>query len=193
MAAVQLQRWQFTVDEYHELARLGFFGPDGGEDARVELIDGEIVVMSPIGRKHSTCVNQFAKRIGRLIGDELLMSVQNPILLGDNAEPQPDLVVARDHGPDGPKIVPADVLLLIEVADSTLLYDRNVKLPLYAAAGIPEVWIADLNGGRILRYADPRGGRYQDTAQARHGETLASLTLPAITIVVDDVLPTGGG
>ncbi len=189
--AIEVQRWLFTVEDYHKLGRDGFFGEDGGEDARLELIEGEIVVMSPIGGKHTHCINQFNRRLVRLVGDGFLVSVQNPVRLANDTEPQPDLAVVRDRDYGDRNPGPGDVLLLVEVSDSTLRYDRDVKLPLYAAAGIPEVWLADFKGARLLRFSDPRDGRYQAIAEARRGETLTSLALPAVAIAAADVLPTG--
>jgi Uma2 family endonuclease len=186
--AVQMQHWRFSVEDYHRMAEIGIFGEDGGEDARVELIEGEIVVMSPIGGKHAHTTNQFNRRLVRQVGDDFVVSVQNPIRLTDYSEPQPDLAVIRDRDYRGETPPAADVLLVIEVSDTTLSNDRNVKVPLYAAAGIPEAWIADLKGGRIVRFSEPREGRYQVVAHARRGETMASLVLPTISIAVDDVI-----
>jgi Uma2 family endonuclease len=188
MMAVQLQRWRFTVEDYHRMGEAGIFGEDGGEDARVELIEGEIVVMSPIGDPHVGCINSYNELLVGIPGKTWIVSIQNPIRLSNHSEPQPDIVlIRRDYGGGVPGAT--EVFLVIEVSDTTLRYDRNVKLPLYAAAGILEVWSTDLNGGRIVRFSDPRDGRYQAVAYARRGETMASLVLPAITIAVDDVMP----
>ena len=181
---VQVERWLFTVDEYERMGEAGILG----EDDRVELIAGEIVKMSPIGSHHVFCVNQLTRIVSRQIGDDAILSVQNPIRLGAYAEPQPDLAILRPRD-DYAQSLPtaADVLLLIEVADTSLVYDRDVKLPLYAAALIPEVWIADVARWGIERYAEPVEGRYRLVSRAGRGETLASVVLPSLAVQVDAV------
>jgi Uma2 family endonuclease len=138
-----LQVRAFTVDEYHRMAEAGI----RGEDERVELIEGRIVEMNPIGSAHAWCVNRltwiFAGR------PDVRVSVQNPVRLDRGSEPEPDLVVLRADAPQDRPLGPSDVLLVVEVADSSLGYDRQVKAPLYARAGIPELWIADLGGDRV--------------------------------------------
>jgi len=158
------------------------------EDDRVELIEGEIVEMAAIGTRHFACVNALTWLLVRGVGDAAIVSVQNPVRLDEHTEPQPDLTVIRTrdyrrslHGPE-------DALLLIEVSDTTLRYDRGVKLPLYARAGIPEVWIVDLVGEVIERYAGPSGDGYRRVEQARRGEKIESEALPRLTLRVDPVL-----
>ena len=125
--------------------------------------------------------------VGR-VGDDVIVSVQNPVRLNEYAEPQPDvaLIRVRDYSESLP--TPDDVLLLIEVSDTTLAYDRGVKLPLYARAGIREVWIVDLAGETIGRHSDPSGDGYQRVAQTRRGQTLESTGLPGLIPSVDAVL-----
>jgi Uma2 family endonuclease len=144
-------------------------------------------VMSPIGDPHVDCTNAYNELLVSVPGKTWVVSIQNPIRLSNHNEPQPDIALVR-RGYGGGVPGAADVLLVIEVSDTTLRYDRNVKLPLYAASGIPEVWITDLKGGRVVRFSDPREGRYEIVAHARRGETMASLVLPAIAIAVDDVI-----
>ena len=122
------------------------------------------------------------------MGEAAIVSVQNPVRLDEHTEPQPDLAVlrVRDYRESLP--MPEDVLLLIEVSDTTLPYDRGVKLPLYARAGIPGVWIVDLAGEVIERYTDPSGEGYRGVERARRGETVGSTTLPEIAFSVDTVL-----
>jgi Uma2 family endonuclease len=175
---------RFTVDEYHRMGETGILGPHD----RVELIAGEIVTMSPIGGRHMGRVNTLAEQLADLVRADALVSVQNPIRLADYSEPQPDIaLLRRDASRDAVPTV-LDVILVIEVADSSLDYDRNVKLPLYAAAGIPEAWLVNLPGEMIERYSDPRDGIYRLIARARRGETLASTVLPALVLPVDAVL-----
>ncbi len=126
--------------------------------------------------------------MNRRLGDDYIVSVQNPVRLPGDNEPQPDIVVTRRQGRKGGVPAAADVLLLIEVSDTTLAYDRRVKLPLYAAAGIPEVWIVDVAGAAIERYTEPREGGYGRTFRAHRGPTITSTVLPALVLPVDAVL-----
>ena len=158
------------------------------EDDRVELIEGEIVEMAAIGTRHFSCVNGLNRLLVRGVGDEAIVSVQNPVRLDEHNEPQPDLAVlrVRDYRESLP--TPEDVLLLMEVSDTTLRYDREVKLPLYARAGIREVWILDLPGKVIERHTGPSGSSYRNTERVRSGQALAPLTLPELTLRVDELL-----
>jgi Uma2 family endonuclease len=126
-------------------------------DARVELIQGEIIDMAPIGSHHSGTVNLLTALITRSFGERIVLAVQNPLTLDERSEPQPDLTVLRaraDYYRDGHP-APGDTLLVIEVAENSLRYDMKIKLPLYAARAIPEVWIVDLDGQRLARYSEP--------------------------------------
>ncbi len=158
------------------------------EDDQVELIEGEIVEMTPIGARPFTCVNTLNRLLMRAVGDEAIVSVQNPIRLDEHNEPQPDLAVVRAR--DYRRSLPGseDVLLTIEVADTTLSYDRNVKLPLYARSGIPEVWIVDLGNEVIERHTAPSGDAYRYIERARRGEKTESVTLPRLGFSVDTAL-----
>jgi Uma2 family endonuclease len=172
----------FTVDEYHRMARAGILG----EDERVELIDGRIVEMNPIGPGHLWSVNRLNRIFARQ--DGVLVSVQNPIRLDQSSEPEPDLAViradaAQDHTPG-----PADVLLVIEVADSSLGYDRQVKASLYARAGIPELWIADLGGERVESHRDPSAAGYRTVHLFLRGERISPLFAYELSIEVDEIL-----
>ena len=183
----EVTRRRFTVHEYHRMGEVGILH----EDDRVELIDGEIVEMSPIGGRHALCVSLLNRLLVRSVGDRAIVSPQNPVRLDEHHEPQPDLTVIRDRAYGRSLPTPEDTLLLIEVSDTTLAYDRNVKLPIYARAGIPEVWIVDVNGGRLERYTGPSGDLYRHAELVRSGESLASKTLPDLTLAVDDVLGPG--
>jgi Uma2 family endonuclease len=154
----------------------------------VELIEGQIVEMAAIGTRHFACVNQLNRLLVRGVGDAAIVSVQNPVRLDEHTEPQPDLTVlrVRDYRESLP--MPEDVLLLIEVSDTTLSYDRGVKLPLYARAGIREVWIVDLAGETIERHTDSSGDGYRSLGQTRRGETIESVALPELSFPVDAVL-----
>jgi Uma2 family endonuclease len=181
-----LVKRSFTVEEYHRMARAGVFA----EDDRVELLDGEIVQMTPIGPEHSGCVGALTRLLARQVEGRALVWVQNPVHLPDRSEPQPDVALLRPR-PDGYRTahpLPPDILLVIEVADTSLESDRAAKLPLYAQAGIPDVWLVNLPGDVIEISRDPRAGRYTSLQCARRGERVTSLALPALTLRVDDIL-----
>ena len=179
-----VQRRRFTVEEYHKMAEAGILH----EDDRVELIEGDVVEMTHIDSRHMRCVNELNWLLSRGLGDEVRVRIQNPLRLGERLEPQPDLAVIRARDYAGSLPGPEDVLLLIEVSDTTLRYDREVKLPLYARAGIPEVWILDLPNDAIERHNEPFGDGYRRTERPRRGETLVSEALPGLTVPVDGVL-----
>jgi Uma2 family endonuclease len=177
-------RRRFTVHEYHRMGEAGILH----EDDRVELTEGEIVEMAAIGTRHFSCVNGLNRLLVRDGGDTAIFSVQNPVRLDEHTEPQPDLAVLRTRDYRRSLPGPEDVLLLIEVSDTTLPYDRRVKLPLYARAGIREVWIVDLAGEVLELYTDPSGDGYRSSKQARRGETVESTALTELALRVDAVL-----
>ncbi len=183
-AEAQVTRRRFTVHEYHRMGEVGILH----EDDRVELIEGELIEMASIGTRHFTCVNALTRLFVRGVGDEAIVSVQNPVRLNESNEPQPDLTVIRNRDYRESLPGPKDVLLLIEVSDTTLAYDRNVKLPLYARAGIREVWIVDLAGGIVERYTGPTPNGYRHTEQARRGASLVPEALPGLALPADAVL-----
>jgi Uma2 family endonuclease len=139
---VVVKRRRFTAEEYHKMAEAGILH----EDDRVELIEGEIVDMAPIGSRHATCVRELVWLLSKQLSDELRLDVQNPVRLVEYGEPQTDLAVIRAGDYAGALPEPGDVLLLIEVSDTTLRYDPEVKLPLYARSGVPEVWVDGPHG-----------------------------------------------
>jgi Uma2 family endonuclease len=184
--SVQIAKRLFSVHEYERMVEAGILT----EDDRVELIEGEIVEMSPIGKRHAACVNRLNALLGRRLGREAIVSVQNPVQLGERSEPQPDLTLlrGRDDFYEHSLPTPEDVLLLIEVSDTTLEADRQIKLPLYARAGIVEVWLVNLNDEQIEVYAQPAGGSYQFVRCARRGESINAQSLAGLTLDVDAVL-----
>jgi len=184
--AVRLLPGPFTLESYHRLAELGVLD----EDDRVELLDGQIVAMTPIGGAHAACVIRLTALLSRRAGDDTGISVQNPVVLAERWEPQPDLaVLRRDGGLSGAWLPgPQDVLLIIEVADTSLESDRDVKIPRYAAAGIPEAWLVDLGADAITVYRGPSPDGYRDVITVTGGGTLRPFLLPDITIAVDDIL-----
>jgi Uma2 family endonuclease len=184
--AVDPKRRRFTRAEYHQMAQTGILKPR----PRVELIDGDIIEMSPIGRPHKSSVDRLLRRFDRNVGDDAIVRVQSSIVLDDYGEPEPDVTLLRyreDFYADSDE-VPADILLVIEVAESSESYDRRTKAPLYARYGIPELWIVDLNRDRITCYLDPTAGGYATTRVFRRGESLSPLAFPDLTIGVDDIL-----
>src|SRR5437870_5978990 len=136
--AVEIAKRCFNVAEYYRMAEAGILT----EEDHVELIDGEIVAMSPVGSRHAACVKRLNRILGRRVGDLVVVGVQDPIGLDDYSEPEPDISLLRPRADFYSEAhpIPSDVLMIIEVADSSDLYDREVKVPLYARAGIPETW-----------------------------------------------------
>lgn len=180
--AVQRRERTFTVDEYHRMAEAGILG----EDDRVELIEGRIVEMNPIGPGHIWSVNRLNRVFARR--DDVMVSVQNPVRLNQDSEPEPDLVVLRVDAPEDRPPRPQDVLLVVEVADSSLGYDRQVKASLYARAGIPELWIADLGGERVEAHRNPSAAGYRTVQLFLRGERISPLFAPDLSIEVDEIL-----
>jgi Uma2 family endonuclease len=177
-------RRRFTVHDYHRMAEADILH----EDDRVELIGGEILEMSPVGGRHAACVREINHLLSRQLGDELRADVQSPVRLSEQEEPQPDLAVLRTRDYAGLLPTPEDVLLLIEIADTSLTYDRNVKLPLYARSGIAEIWLVDLNANIVERYTEPSGDGYRLLRRAGGEEMLESAVLPALVVPVDIAL-----
>ena len=183
---VQISRRLFTVNEFKRMLEAGILT----EDERVELIEGEVCKMSPVGSQHAACVKRLNAILSRLLGTTVIISVQDPIRLTDYTEPLPDLAVLRPqadfyaHEHPGPEAV----LLLIEVAETSFAYDRNEKLPRYAEAGIPEVWLVDLAGETIIQSANPQGRRYTTTTQVKQGQMIQSTRLPQLQIEAAEIL-----
>ncbi|MDQ2740971.1 MAG: Uma2 family endonuclease [Chloroflexota bacterium] len=175
---------QFTVHDYHRMADIGILR----EDDRVELIDGKVVEMSPIGGRHVTCVSRINRLLVSRLTDDAIVNGQSPVRLGKYQEPEPDLAVVRnrEYGNELPNA--DDVFLLMEVSDSSLAYDRGTKLRLYARAGIPEFWLIDLPGEAIERHTNPSGDQYGVTVRVGRGAEIESTRVPGLLIRTDDVL-----
>lgn len=180
------QRWRFTVEEYEQMGRVGILD----EDDRVELLDGEIVAMSPIGPKHASTVNRLARLLFGGVGDLATVIVQNPLRLLPRSEPQPDFILARPRRDfyAGSHPTAEDVFLVIEVADSTLRKDRTVKVPIYARQGVVEVWLVDLAARAVTIYTDPVDGGYRDVRTVHGDEPLGPQALPQLRLTVSDIL-----
>ncbi len=174
--AVQLLRRKFTVEQFHKMLESGILT----EDDRVELIRGEIIEMSPIGTKHAACVNRLINLLVQLLGKRVIVAAQNPVALNDNSQPQPDvaLLKPRDDFYATAHPQPQDIFLLIEVADSTIEYDREEKIPLYAEANIIEVWLVDINEQIVEVYQQLTAARYQLMQKFASGQTLSIKCFP---------------
>lgn len=180
-------RRRFTVDTYHRMGEAGIVGPQD----RIELIDGEIIEMAPIGSPHLGAVAALTRLLTMTAPRGVIISVQHPVQLGDSSEPEPDLALLRPR-PDNYRTSPlpsaADVLLIVEVSDTSLRYDQEVKLPLYARHGIQELWIVDLAAGAVNVHRRPTEGRYADAARTTPGDTIEPLATPGVRISVADIL-----
>ncbi len=179
-----VRKHRFTVEEFHKMGEAGIFG----EDDRVELIDGEVVEMSPIGWRHVWSVNALTMLLATQAQGRYVVSVQNPLTISEHGQPQPDLVLVQDL-PPGRLPTPADSLLAVEVSDSSLAYDRNIKLPRYAEAGVPEVWILNLQANSIEVHSDPAPDGYRKTIRNNHGEKVESATIPGLAFDASEALP----
>ena len=179
-------RRPLTVAEYHRMGEAGILT----EDDRVELIEGELVAMSPIGSDHSGTVNALNHLLVMAVHGRAVVAVQNPVILDDHSEPQPDFAVLRYRDDHYRRATPRpeDVVLIVEIANSSLNYDRAVKRPLYARRGIPEYWIVNVQGGEVEVCRNPVGDAYETVTRAGRGDVLEPRLLPGVTISVDTLL-----
>ncbi len=189
-AEVELKRRRFTVADYRQMTEAGLFA----ENSRVELLWGEVVEMSPIYITHIAILNRLVWLLTDALGKEVIVSVQNPVQLSDESLPQPDIAVLRfqDNFYSERYIGPDDVLLLIEVADSSLSYDRRVKSKLYGAAGITDYWIINLPEQQVEVYREPRPDGYRTLTRYAPGETLSPLAFSDVALNIDDIIGTTG-
>ncbi len=176
----------FTVREFHQMADAAIFG----DDDRLELLRGDIIQMTPIGSRHAACVSRLNRFLGQSIGDQFIVRVQDPVRLNDYSEPQPDLAVvkARDDFYRDRHPGPAEVLLVIEVADTSAEIDRTDKALLYAQSGIPELWVVDLTATTVHVYREPAASGYSIHETLNPGRSLPSIVMPSVQLRVDDVL-----
>jgi len=183
--AVPLVKHRFTVEEFHRMVQAGIFS----EDDRVELLEGEIVDMVPAGSEHAACVDRLNRHFSLKLGGRAIVRVQSPIRLEEHSQPQPDLALlvprADFYATEHPGL--EDVLLLVEVAESSAGYDREVKLPLYARAGIPEVWVVDLGAKAVEVYRAPALEGYREVAAYRSKEAVAPQAFPEAAIPLSEV------
>lgn len=185
--AIVAQKRRFTVSEYDKMLAAGILS----EDDRVELIEGDIIRVAPKGSRHAACVTKLVQTFIMALQDRCVVRVQDPIQLDDHSEPEPDLVLARtrpDHYATAHP-TPEDLLLVIEVADSSLLYDQAIKKPLYARSGIAELWLVDLTQQRIVVHRHPTAEGYESVQHAHAGDTLSPAAFPDVALAVDAILP----
>jgi len=180
-----VHRRKLSVEEFHRIGAAGILV----EDDRVELIDGEMIEMAPIGTMHLAKVNRLSRMLSLAVRQEAIVSTQNPIALPPQNEPQPDIALLEARADDYEKGLPtaADVLLIIEVADTTLAYDRDIKIPVYARHGISEVWLFDIQSGSLLVHRDPGPKGYQRILTPKKNETVSPLLLPSVKIDLAEV------
>ena len=182
----QVLRRVFSVEEFHRMADAGVFV----EDDRLELLDGEIVRMTPIGSRHAGCVDRLSESLWQRLSGEAIVRVQNPVLLSRQTELYPDIALLKRRPDFYSQSLPqpGDVLLVVEVAETTGDYDRRIKVPRYARAGVPEVWVVDLRDRAIDVYRRAVGDEYREQRRVGLGESLVIPGVPDRRIAVDEVL-----
>lgn len=177
---------RFTVDEYLDMERVGILH----EDDRIELIDGKIVIMSPIGDSHVFGTDWLTMILAPLFVGRAMVRIGGPIYLNDRSAPQPDVAVLRMfHTVEEAHSQSDDVYFVIEVADSSLPYDSGPKLARYAAAGIPEVWIANLRVREVTAYTEPSGSQYTTVSVYRPGDSISPRAFPDVVLAIDQFMP----
>jgi Uma2 family endonuclease len=181
---IELPRRLFTVEEYHRMAEAGVLGPD----ERVELIEGEIIQMAPIGPRHAGCVINATRLFITRLGDRAVVSPQNPVVIRPRSEPQPDVLLLRPRAVSYSRELPAsqDVLLAVEVADTTVRFDRLVKARLYARAGIREFWLCLPVDGSVEVYRGPAADGYTSVTLYGAGQIVSPLAFPDVSFTVSD-------
>jgi len=180
-----VSRYRITVEDYHRMIEAGILD----ENDRLELIEGDLTSMPPISPRHAGKTTRLNRLLSQIAGGSALVSVQNPLMLGQHSEPDPDLMLLkpREDFYEHSNPVPADVLLVVEVADTSLDYDRDTKIPLYAAHGIPEVWLVDLQRSRIEIHRDPGPEGYRQILLPDTEQTIAPVSLPDVVIRVSEL------
>ena len=177
-------RRRLTVEEYHRMVERGILAPD----ERLELIDGVLIQMAAIGNRHFACVNRLNELLVLGVTGRAVVSTQNAVRLSTRSEPQPDLTLVRRSVGFSAVPEPGDVFLIVEVADSSLRYDRMIKLPLYARSGITEVWLVDLEHQHVTVHRQPEGNAYQQITVYERGASLSPLAFPDLRLTVDAIL-----
>lgn len=177
---------RISVDAYHRMGETGVLAPE----ARVELIDGEIFDRAPIGKSHASIVDRLTRMFVLAVGERAIARVQGPVLMGEHSEPEPDLTLLRPRADFYRERAPgaADVLLIVEVSDSTQRYDRRVKVPLYARHGVPEVWVIDLENRLVHFHRGPSGDAYADMSASEQPGVTPVAALPGVAIDLSGLL-----
>ncbi len=186
LAQPRLNTFRLNISQYHQMNEAGILS----ENDKVELINGEIIEMSPIGRRHAACVDRINRLFSNILGIKVIVRVQNPIILNNLSEPKPDIALLQPRADfyESGHPQPKDIFLLIEVADSSLEYDRDVKIPLYASSGITEVWLVDIYEQMIIVYRYPSENGYSEIQKLSRGEKMSIQAFPEVNLVVEDIL-----
>lgn len=183
---IEVTRRLFTVDEYYQMAEAGILA----EDDRVELLEGEVVKMSPIGMRHAACVDRLTALFSHRLGKRAIVRVQGPIRLDRYSEPQPDLALLRPrddfYAQSHPE--PQDVLLAVEVAETSLAFDRDKKIPLYVRAGVQETWLVDLYGEAVIVYRQPSAEGYGQQYRVSRDKMISPQAFPDLEIAASKIL-----
>lgn len=183
--AVQILRKKFTVGQYHQMIESGILT----DRDRVELLNGEIIEMSPVGRRHAACVDRLTELLILQLASRAIVRAQNPIRLSNDSEPQPDIAILRRrddfYATGHPQ--PADIFLVIEVADTTIEFDRGIKIPNYAQENISEAWLIDLNAA-VEIFQEPTAQGYLKYQRLQAGQRLTISNFPDVQISVDQIL-----
>ncbi len=175
-----IKRRQITVDDYHRMGEVGLIGPD----ERVELIEGEIIDMAPIGSDHASVVNKLNSLLVQAVKGKAILSVQNPVRLSNRTEPEPDFAVLKLRDDFYSKQLPtaSDTLLIIEISNTSERYDREIKLPLYATHRVPEVWVISIEQKTLSIYRSPIGERYRHEETTNAPDFISLSALPAVSV-----------
>lgn len=181
------RRFVFTADAFHEMARTGLLGED---HSRLELLNGEIFELMPIGQRHAAQTNRLTRVLGTLLPRGIMLQVQNPIRISRVSEPLPDISIVRGSELDFLKSPPGpeETLLIVEVADTTLAHDIGDKARVYARAGILEYWVIDLESSRLRIFRDPDGEEFRQIRIVGHGDTVSLSSLPELEFQISDLL-----
>ena len=185
--ATEISKRLFTVHDYHRMVDAGILS----EDDRVELIGGEILSMSPIGPRHNAAARRATHALVRIVGDRAIVGVQGSVRLDEYDEPQPDIVLLRpkDDFYASRHAGPTDIFLIIEIADSSLGFDRTIKMRLYAQTAIPEYWVADVANECLFAHSDLHESTYRSILRFQRGDTIAPQLLSECRIPIDVLLP----
>jgi Uma2 family endonuclease len=174
------RRHRITVDEYHRMAEVGLLAPD----ARVELVEGEIIDMAPIGNRHMSVVDRLNRLFVFAAGEDAIVRVQGSVRLGRMSEPQPDLLILRPRADfySSDSATGRDALLAIEVSDTSLRYDREIKVPLYARHGVPEAWVVDLQHDQLLVFSEPDNEQYRQQRVVERAQLMTLAAMPGLEV-----------